>query len=387
MGTLRPFTEADIGRVAELHRGVFRVAAEPGAELDAAYRRWLTEVFLAPPCREEGVESLVHEEPGGAITGFLGVVARRMTVGGRRFVAAVSSQFVVDERSRADLAGVKLLQRLFAGPQDISIADEAGNAARSLWEALGGRTAPLHSLGWLRPVRPCSLVASYLARRRGFGPAARVAAPLARAADALAMRLPARALLPDRPDLREEAMTPEVLIESLPALVGRATLRPEYDLRSLRWALGRVGALGQPGGAGTGGKWGKNKQGSGVTFTDAVLLRDARRRPVGAYVYCLHSDGVLRVPYVAASPPMARSVLQHLVHTAVHRGAVAVEGRLDLRLLPALSESHAVFHRRRPWFLFHARDSLLASPFERGDAFFSPLDGELCLRFDPPPAG
>lgn len=387
MGTLRPFTEADIDGVGELHRAVLRPRADPGPELRAAYRRWLGQVFLDPPCRVEGVESIVHEEPGGEITGFLGVVARRMTMGGKRYVAAVTSQTVVDERGRDDLAGVKLLQRLFAGPQDLTVADEADNGARSMWEALGGRTAPLHSLGWLRPVRPCSLVASYLARRRGFGPAARAAAPLARAADALAMRLPARALLPDRPALREEVMTPEALIESLPGLVGRTTLRPEYDLRSLRWALDRLRALDRPGAAGDAGRLtrvpagSKGSPGAAGVVTDAVLLFDGRTLPVGAYVYSMHPDGLLRVPYLAAAPKAASAALQHLVHTAVQRGAVAAEGRLDLRLLPALSENHAVFHRRRPWFLFHTKEPALASSFERGDAFFSPLDGELCLRF------
>jgi hypothetical protein len=77
-----------------------------------------------------------------------------------------------------------------------------------------------------------------------------------------------------------------------------------------------------------------------------------------------------------------------MFHDAWRRGMSALSGRLEPRLLQALSDRYALFHRRGPWMLIHARRPELVSAFERGKAFFSRLEGEISLRFEEirPPA-
>lgn len=362
-GRVRPFAAADVAQVAELHRRVFRVQPGPSAALDAAYRRWLSEVFLTGPGGERGVVSLVYEDGGGTIAGFLGAVPRRLVLSGEPALAAVSTQLVVDEEHRSRLAGVMLLRTFLSGPQDISIADEAGDDARRVWEALGGETALLPSLGWTRPLMPWALLASYARRRRSLRALTRAAMPIVRVADAALSWLPGSPLRVARPPLHAEEATPEALAEHLPAIVGRG-LRAEHGPESLRWALSRAAAVLriQP---------------------EIMLLRDARDRPAGAYVHAPAPGEVDQALLVAATPQSARATVQHLFHRAFSRGAIAALGRLDRRTLPALADGRAFFHRAR-WVLVHSKRRELLAAFERGEAHFPRIAGELCLRFDPP---
>lgn len=365
MAMVRPLVEGDIPQVADLHRRVFQVALESSPEQRAAYRQYFSDVFLNELWKQDGIGSWVNEEDSGVLTGFLGVVPRRMSMNGSRVLAAVSSQFITDADSRSRMVGVKLLKAFLQGPQDLSVADESNDASRKLWEALGGKTALLHSMHWIRLLRPCSLATSYLAQRRALGGLARAAAPIARAADVLVTRLAGSPLRHDAPALRAEGMSPEALLEHLPAFVGRGTLRPEYDVHTLRWAIARVSCQRER------------------DEPESVLLRDERGRPVGSYVHCPSPGGVDQVLYIAAIPQAVEDVVRHLLHRAFQRGALAVAGRLDVRIMQALSNRHALFHRRGPWMLVHTRRPELLGAFERGEAFFSRLEGEFCLRFRP----
>jgi hypothetical protein len=364
-GTVRPFTARDVAEVAELHRRVFRVSPEPSAELSAAYQRWLTGVFLDVPRGDRGIVSLVYRDDDGSVGGFLGAVPRRLVHNGEPIVAAVSSQLAVDERHRSRLAGVMLLRTFMSGPQDLSIADEASDGSRRLWEALGGETALLPSLAWTRPLMPWALLASYAGRRPSFRALTRAAMPIVRLADALLSRLPWSPLRVAEPTLHAEPATPEALAEHLPAIVGRA-LRSDLEPETLRWMLSRAAEVTriQP---------------------EIMLLRDARGRPAGAYVHAPAPGEVDRALLVAAAPSAARATVQHLLHRAFARGAIAASGRLDRCTLPALSDGRAFFHRGK-WVLVHSRRRDLVAAFERGEVLFPSLAGELALRFQPPDA-
>lgn len=362
MGVVRAFEKRDVGAVAELHRRVFDTGPRGSAALDAAYRRYFGEV-LAPS--DERIRSLVYETDDGRIAGFLGVVTRPMAFGERKLVAAVSSQFVVAPEHRSRLVGVELLRAYLAGPQDLSMADEATSPARTLWESLGGRTALLYSLCWTRPLRPSSLALSLLGRRRRLAPFARMASPLARAMDGLAARLPDSHLRQAEPRAKGEAVSPDALAAHLSALVAEHRLRPQYEARSLAWAMRRAAAC-EPGAP-----------------LRAMLVRDASGRPAGAYVYRPRRGGSAEVVHLAAPARAAADVLEHLFWDAWREGAVAVEGRAQPRLLQALSDRYALLHRRGSWVLVHASRPEVLSAFDRGEAFLSRLEGEMCLRFHP----
>ncbi|MEZ4308193.1 MAG: hypothetical protein R3F14_09130 [Polyangiaceae bacterium] len=182
---VRGFEERDVAGVAELHRQVFQVRRESSPGLLAAYARWLGEVLLGPGSGGPGMRSLVCEGAGGAIVGFMGVVPRAMAFGEERLVAAVSTQFVVSEEARAELAGVEMVRALLSGAQALTICDEANDSSRRLWEAIGGATALVPSLRFLRVLRPASVLGSLLVERGGEKKLRPSVGQLARAVDAM----------------------------------------------------------------------------------------------------------------------------------------------------------------------------------------------------------
>lgn len=368
MGAVRPFRETDIPQVAELHRLVCETGPCLSPGLRAAYQRYFSRVFLSPEMRCAQISSLVYEEDG-VIGGFLGVVPRRMRFGGAPVLAAASSQFVVSPAARTRLGGVQLLRAFLAGPQDLSLADEARDVSRKMWERLGGRTALLHSLRWIRPLQPCQLALQLLRERPRLGPLAAVARPLMRGADALGRRLLRRQL-----GLRPAALQAGVLLPShlrayLPRLSGAVALRPEYEGPSLSWVLERV----------------DDRRDHGALRR--LLLRDGRGEPVGWYLYYpgLRRGDVAQVVQIVAADGAIEEVVDHLFQDAWQQGAVAVAGRMEPRFVQALSARRAIFYnggrRGGRWVLVHARRQELLHAIASGDALLSPLEGELCLRF------
>ncbi len=188
-GYVRPFVEADIPQVAELHRRVFQTGDAPSAELERRYRAYFRGIFLDNPWYDEEVSPLVYEDADGSIAGFLGVMPRRMSIRGRPIQAAVSSQFIVEPGRRSTMAAVHLMKTFMSGPQDVSIADEANCLSRKLWESLGGATALLHSIHWARLLRPAQFGLLRMGRGTRLGTAS-VVRPVCRLVDGVAAHLP-----------------------------------------------------------------------------------------------------------------------------------------------------------------------------------------------------
>src|SRR2546421_12070092 len=107
--------------------------------------------------------SLVRGEGAGGGGGFVGVVPRRMLFRGEPIRVAVTTQLMVAPRYGGRV-GHRLMSQLPSGPQELSITDDANDAARRLWESLGGEGSPIYGLRWTRPLRPCSSAARRLAR-------------------------------------------------------------------------------------------------------------------------------------------------------------------------------------------------------------------------------
>src|SRR5256885_16645162 len=75
-----------------------------------------------------------EEEPGGG-GGFVGVVPRRMLFRGEPIRVAVTTQLMVAPRYGGRV-GHRLMSQLLSGPQELSITDDANDAARRLWGSL-----------------------------------------------------------------------------------------------------------------------------------------------------------------------------------------------------------------------------------------------------------
>jgi hypothetical protein len=348
--------EQDIPQVARVHQAAFRLGDSP------AYHDYFTRVFLQNPAGEGPLPSLVYEDSDGRVVGFVGIVPRRVVMNGHHYQAVVSSQFIVDPTSHVGLVAVRLARAYLEGPQDLSIADEANDVSRKIWEGLGGTTALLLSLYWTRPLRPARLAISYLRQRRGFRLLAAAASPLARVADTLATRLPGSHFRQSQPSASADDLCAPTVLAHMPEVCGSASLRVQYDDRTFKWLLDRAA----------------NRTAGGRLLN--ATLRNGQNM-LGWYICHLGRDGIADVAQLAATPSSIHEVLDHLFHHAWREGAVAVTGRLDPRFMEALSDKYCLFHRRGPWVLIKANTPELLRSFETGDTCFSRLDGEWSLRF------
>ena len=359
MGHVRPFVDDDISQVADLHRGIFGVSDKWSPEL---YRRYFHEVFLNNPWYDSSLCSLVYEQGNGKIGGFLGVMPRPMWMKGRLIRAAVCSQFVVEPECRFELAGVHLLKAFLSGPQDLSLADEANDSSRALWEMLGGSTALLYSIHWTCTLRPAEYARLCLGRRNLLGPVAFSLKPFCQVIDWVAARAPHNSFYRAGSRCVGEDSSVETLLNCSETFRRPQSLWPEYERCSLEWLLQRA--------AETNGR-GKFQK---------VTVRNAARGVIGWFLYYLDQGGMGEVLQIGSKKTSAHEVLDYLFLHAWRNGAVALRGRLDHGLMPELLARRGLSHHRRYWTLIHSRKPELLDAIHRGDAFLTRLDGEWCMR-------
>lgn len=325
----------------------------------AAYRTYFEEAFLRPADRT-ALTSLVYERHG-AIRGFLGVAPRRMRFKGSPILAALCSQFVVDPEERG-LAGLQMLKTCFAGPQDLSIADEAGENARKMWEWCGGSAVLPLSTHWMRPLQPAQAALALAAKQVRKVPCRPVLAGVARLLDRFTgLRAVGRAAGPLRGTC--VALDESTFVAGASGFAGKCAIVPEYAPHAVDWVFARL------------------THGRSARFVRRQLVRDEFGNAAGWFIYVIGPDGVGDVLHVATGAGLARLVLDHLAEDARAHGAVALTGRLDPSLAPELSERHSFLYRRGHWMLAHSKHAELMHALQRGDAFLSRLDGEWCLRF------
>jgi len=334
--------------VAALHARVYPASGWASPD---AYGEYLREMLLHNPWVDPEVPSWVAQEDG-RLFAFLGVVPRRMRFGSRALRVAVSCQLMVDPQRRSSFAAPALLRRFFAGPQDLSIADGANDASRGLWEASGGIASPLHSLHWVRLLRPAQALLSLAGGRlRALSP---VAGPIAALVDAcIGSSFEAK--------YDEEPLDAAGLHGALQE-IGHYTLRPDDDARTLEWLLAQAAQ--------------KRRHGS----LQGALARAADGRIAGWFLYYLNG-AVSQVLQLGARRGAMGEILEQLAAHARARGARALEGRMEPELTTALRGKRCLMQNRAIWTLLHARDQGLLVPFLRGGAFFSRLDGEWWMRF------
>ena len=354
---VRPFVAEDIPAVTALHRNVFGGDPETRSEYEAYFRT----AYLENPSRDGIVEPLVCEE-NGEIVGFLGSVVRRMIWQGEPIVAALGTNFAVSEKSRG-MAGVKLLGAFLAGRQDLSISDVVASSARKLWEGLGGSTSLLHSVRWVLLLLPTRAALDVVRKRPRFSAVARLLDPAARALDALAQRFPKSPFRRRESSLVADPLNCSDMLSHAGRLTRSFSLRVNYDEASLLWMLRRADEMNATG----------NLQ--------KVLLRTAQGQIVGWYLYYANSGGIGDVLQITAEDCWLAEAFDHLCAHALSRGVVGLTGRLERGLLEPLSRRVCVFDRQQSWVLVHSRHQPLVDTFQRGDAFFSRLEGEWCMRF------
>jgi hypothetical protein len=358
---VRPFVRRDISEVAALRRRVFEFSAHRDP---AALEQYFERVFFESPWSGESravvqasdAQSIVHVDDTGRITGFLGVIRRPATFLGKPIRVAVCTQFMVDSDHRG-LAGAQLIRTLFEGDHDLTLADVANDASRVLWERLGGSVAAVNSLSWTQPIRPLRYKAAQMARGVPARAAAWLLRPVFSLVDTAGSRWPAPAMLTAVP------LTPEMMAEQLPIILRSTALRPAYGAGSMRWLLDQLSL--------------KRERGA----VRGVALLDGAGLFAGWFLYLANRGGTGDVVQVVAAHGQYEPVLAALFRDARAQGLVALEGRGDFGVVAALDPYLADVRREGPWTLVHSHRSDIIDAIERGEAFFSRLDGEWWMTF------
>jgi len=357
---IRPLERDDIPALARLYQVVMRGGGETPAFLAPFFERTL----LDQPWADPTIPSLVYVEDG-EILGFIGSNIRRMRFDGEPIRMACSAHQIAHPRVRKRAVGAILMSKYMSGPQDLTITDGATEAVRRMWEGLGGRTVHACCFSYLRVFRPWRLALGRAAELFEAHRVERAVAPLAagldRATDAV-LRGALRAA-PLTTDV--EPLTPNRLLELLPAIDRTIRLRVEYDLPYLYWLFDELNRE-QP----TLWKRGVRR---GKLWAEVV---HSNGRAVGWYVCQFNPGQMCRVLQVAAIPSETDSVLMQLLHGASARGAAGVYGRVEPRLVGPLSVSRSLLRFSEGRMLVHAREPELINAVTRGDALVTRMDGE-----------
>lgn len=361
---VRPFIAEDIPAVAELWWKFLRhgKGSPPPALLT-----YFQELYFANPLADSAISSLVYEDKGGKIAGFLGVVRRKMSFRGRPIRAAFGGNFVLHPQARSPLAGLSLLTTYMAGDQDLSQTDSANDISRCLLERLGFRTIIPLSIHWAHPLRPCHYAVHGMVNSAGPALSATVktvAKPFCGIADSIAARVSFSPFRQTQSPLHSADLDVKTLVDCLTESRGNFSLWSEYDCSSLKWLLAFMQRM-HP-----------------RAVLRKIAVRDHNQKLLGWYLFYLKPGGICQVVQIGGQRKFIKDILDHLFYDAWSHGAIALHGVVPPHLMADFSEKNCFFTCRGGWTIAHSRNPELLQILEHGDAFVSRLDGEWCVNFD-----
>lgn len=358
---MRAFAEADIPQVADLFWRYMR--RRPGSAplmLQSIFR----ELYFSSPFQAPAFPSLVFEGHDGQVVGFLGGIVRLMSFRGQPLRVTYGSNLVVHPEFRSGRAAPELVGTFLNLDYDLTMTDSANNLSRRILEGNGLRIIPVLNIHWRRPLQPSRYAVYGLSRsaRPWVAVGIRFATkPFCAAADSVATRLSVSPYRQRRSHLQGAELDVETLLQCLLEFRKDYSLWAEYDRHSLGWLLSfmeRARARGD---------------------LRKVVLRDDKQQVVGWYIYYVKREGVGEVVQFGGQPKSTKDILDHLFYDAWERGVVALHGVVDSRRMADYSDKGCFFTCRGGWTMAKSRKPELLDRLERGDVFFSRLDGEWCL--------
>ncbi|MGZ4317102.1 MAG: N-acetyltransferase family protein [Gaiellaceae bacterium] len=363
MTPIRALERRDLTAVARLHADA--TGSGRGSSFETLLPHFLERTLFDHPWADPQIPSLVYEEDG-EVVGFLGSNVRRMRFDGDPIRMACSAHLVAHPRARSRGVGGLLLRAHFAGPQELTITDGANAPVQRMWEMLGGSTVHLSCLAFVIALRPATLGVHMLLSDSVSARVEPVLRPLLALIDAPVTRI----LRPRRDGghglATAEPLSPEALLEHLPAVTHQLRLVPDYDLGYLQWLFAELDTVGReavfPDRVARGPLW-------------AELVRDDGRA-IGWYVCHLRRGGLCRVLQFAAAPGRAAGVFDRLERRASDAGAAGIYGRLEPRLLAPLTQRRCLIRVAPARMLVQAREQAIVEAIRGGSALLTRMEGE-----------
>jgi hypothetical protein len=236
-----------------------------------------------------------------------------------------------------------------------------------MWEGMGGLSVGLGAFAFVRLFRPMSLGTDLLLGRRSRSLAESPLRAVPAAVDAIARSAARRRLVPAAGEATSTPLTPEALVEHVPAVTGNLRFRSAYDVPYVTWLfdeLARVEARGT--------LWAEGVP-RGRLWAELVRSGDV---VLGWYVCHLRTAGFCRVLQFAAAPRAGEELFTHLSSRAETLGAAALYGRLEPTLVAPVVGVPSSIRPSDGRLLVHAPDRELATVLAAGDALLTRMDGE-----------
>lgn len=365
MSRIRALEEADLPAVAEMFQRVLRKKSSPAP---ASLTDYMRRFYLDAPGCGQGINSLVHVDDAGSVTGFVGAHVLPMTFNGRKLRAAICGSLMVANPETDPMAGARLLKAFLDGPQDLSFSETANDVATQLWTRLRGVVLSQYSLDWVRVIRPLGFAASLASSRIGM---LRMFSSLAAVVDGLHNRRikpgtrkwsgvaagqqsPPLPLQVSQIGSMEFARLPE-------PLTGHFALRPDWEASALDWILADAGQK--------------------PDFGELVFASVASPSGsvVGAFAYYAKPGGIGRVLQLLARPGQAGHIIDCLVDHAAARGVCGLRGRTQPVLMEAMLSKRIAFVPVASTVV-HSRDEELLKAMTGSQAFLNGIAGEQWSR-------
>ena len=351
---------SDVDAIVDLWQRAFE--RDPAASR-AKVRAYFLDLFCDGPLVAADLPSLVARDDAGRITGFLGVLCRRMVHEGASIRAAVATQLIAEPGPKHAFVPFQLLRKLLAGPQDLSLSDGANDLSERIWGRLGGQAARLYSMEWQRTLRPVESLAGRIAAKAGAPPwLGDLVAPAMEAVDSATARV--RRMTPRGtrvPVPHQEASAAE-LCDCLLRSAQSLPLRPELEVETLDWVLRKTAESR---------RFGELRR---------VKVTDDAGAVVGCSVFFAEDRNVAQVLALGALPGHEARVVERTLQQAYACGATEARGQLDPQLTQALSDAGCRFVQYNLGVLVHSRRPGVLEAIHRGDARLTRLDGEWWSR-------
>lgn len=354
MSRIRPLSSNDLPAVASLYERIHRSGSSTPPRGLADY---FARTFLDQPWADPEIPSLVYDD-GGRILGFIGSTVRRLRFDGRPIRMACSGPFFADPDARAKTVGPFLLRSFMHGPQEMTITDAATETVRRIWQRLGGECLHLSCIRWTRLFRPVQCVTDEFLLRAGKRHMQSKVRPALRVVDSFLTRVPRNPFRPGPPEATAEPLTPDLLIEHLPAFASSLRVYPDYDRCFLVWLFREL----------------REVKTMGELY--AMLVRDKNGAVLGWYVSLIRSQGLSPVLQIAGAEENVGTVVDHLFAHACTAGAPGLIGRLEPRLLVPLRTRWCMLHNREQFAMIHSRIPDLPAAVRAGRALLTRMEGE-----------
>lgn len=346
MSAIRPLERSDLDELAHTY---VEVVLQGRKATPVRVAEYLERLIFDQPWFDEEIPSLVFEQPGRGIVGFIGSYPRRLRMGDRAIRLACSGQLFAHPDVRHLGVGALLMRRYLKGPQDITVTDGANLEAKQLWVGLGGSVNALASSRWTKVLAPAAYGAALAARRRHKKPGEALRRATS-AADSLFRRA-------KRVDTASRPLTPMEMVDGLASLAKDFPLRPDYSREELEWLFAELANTGQ----------------RGEFVAKSVIGADGE--VLGWYLAFMKRGDISEVIQLAANAKNAGAVLDDLIIEADRRGAAAIQGRLEPHIYSEIW-TRRCFVWRSEWALIDSRNAEVMAATLSGKGLLTRLEGE-----------